>query len=954
MSSVQATLAQRFKRIKTAIGGNRERFTYEETFGLPREEQFYITMPNAWQRRIIGELEFGIHLNEACSERFTDALTQAMTLLQQRLDDTGVVAKDDALAAEACLLPMQSAAKEYSLILAAHAHLDMNWMWSWQETVTATLETFRTMLHMMQEYPDFHFSQSQASVYKIVEDYEPTMMDEIKQRIREGRWEVTASAWVETDKNMPSTESLARHILYTKQYLHNTWNVPMDDMNIDFSPDTFGHSAHLPELVSHGGVKYYYHCRGNDYNQTLYRWKAPSGQEIMVYREPYWYNSGITPHIGAGLLRNVQRSGGLKTGLIVYGVGDHGGGPTRRDIERAQEMMQWPIYPNIRFGTLGQYFAAAESVRDNLQVFDDEINFIFTGCLTTQSRIKLGNKHSEMALYESEALSACATLFAKGRYNTEGFEGAWHNVLFTHFHDILTGSCVQDSREHAMGLYSHSLAVANTETAAALRSFANMIDTSSLACPEDISASQSEGAGAGYGIEHFTPPIPERGAGIRRIFHAFNPSARARTAMVDLTVWDWRGDLRQLQFTGPDGQVLPHQLQGKMERYWDHQYFKMLVQADLPAGGYITLVMDETPIDDYTIYYQPDNRVHAPYADIVLENQHVQATFCYQSGALVSFVDKTTSQQLIQPGKPACLTYVEADGKSDSAWIIGQYKTVTPLADNAVVRPLTGALRSGLTIEVPFQSSTAKATITLDKDSCALQFDLEVDFNEYSRPKGTVPTLIFAVPHAYEAQGYMYDVPAGNKVRLPQHLDVPGLLYGAAVNPNGPSLALVTDCKYGYRGTGDRLSVTLIHAANAPDPYPERGIHKIKMALVAGMADAAALEQQAFDLVHPPLYMSARPNRGSWPMSGSMYALANNTTAVLSGVKLAEDGSGLVMRLYNMANTATQATLAFMQPVKAAVGVDIMEQETGKVQAQGNEVTVALPACGVGAVKVMF
>ena len=128
--------------------------------------------------------------------------------------ENGVLTNSACDHAEKILLPLSPDAKEYKLILAGHAHIDMNWMWSWHETVAATLATFRTMLRIMDEYPDFCFSQSQGAVYKIVEDFEPEMMKKIKARIAEGRWEVTASAWVETDKNMPSTESLIKHIKY--------------------------------------------------------------------------------------------------------------------------------------------------------------------------------------------------------------------------------------------------------------------------------------------------------------------------------------------------------------------------------------------------------------------------------------------------------------------------------------------------------------------------------------------------------------------------------------------------------------------------------------------------------------------------------------------------------------------------------------------------------------------
>ena len=433
-------LTEQFYRLKTSIGGNREKRQYEDTFGMPREEQAYITLPNRWHRRIVSELEFVLRLSKVKPDLCRGPLGDALSHLLAATAAEGVITKSDVLHAESLLAPVAAEARSYALILAGHAHIDMNWMWSWQETVTATLDTLRTMLAIMDEYPDFHFSQSQASVYKIVEDFDPDMMDRIRERIAEGRWEVTASAWVEQDKNMPSTESMARHNLYTKNYLRDTWGLDPAALELDFSPDTFGHSAHMPEILSHGGVKYYYHCRGTDSGETLYRWKSPSGREVLIYREPYWYNSAITPHIGAGLVDLSLKCGGLKTGLVVYGVGDHGGGPTRRDLERALEMMKWPIYPAIRFGTIREFFHLAESVRENLTVMDHELNFILTGCYTTQGRIKMGNRKTEAALGDAEAIAGLASKLVGAPYRPAQYERAWRNVLFTHFPDILTGS----------------------------------------------------------------------------------------------------------------------------------------------------------------------------------------------------------------------------------------------------------------------------------------------------------------------------------------------------------------------------------------------------------------------------------------------------------------------------------------------------------------------------------
>ena len=258
-----------FIKLKTAVGGNREHQGYEESFGQPREEQQHITPTVPHNKRILSQLEFAIRLNEERSGEFDQTVGAALRFLGKCMEIDGVLTKSACRRAEELLLPMQEAAKEYKLILAGHAHIDMDWMWSYHETVASTLATFRTVLNLMAQYPDFCFSQSQASVYKMVEEYDPDMMAEIKERIREGRWEVTASAWVETDKNMPSTESLLRHIRYTKNYLREVWGVDDRKLEIDFSPDTFVHSAVIPEIDLYGGVKYMYHCRALDGDHSL-------------------------------------------------------------------------------------------------------------------------------------------------------------------------------------------------------------------------------------------------------------------------------------------------------------------------------------------------------------------------------------------------------------------------------------------------------------------------------------------------------------------------------------------------------------------------------------------------------------------------------------------------------------------------------------------------------------
>jgi alpha-mannosidase len=899
----------------------------------------------------LAQLDFAIKLNDTLDGAYAQCVTDALTLLESALARDGALTHAVSREAESLLLPMRGEAKQYAVICAAHAHIDMNWMWGWQETVALTLATFRTMLALMREYPAFHFSQSQASVYKIVEDYDPGLMEEIKHYIREGRWEVTAAAWVETDKNMPDTESLIRHITETRHYLQKVWGVPPERLQVDFSPDTFGHSAMIPAINAYGQVKYYYHCRGITTEQVLYRWRAPSGDEVLVYREPYWYNSGITAEIGTGLIELTRWSGGLRTGLIVYGVGDHGGGPTRRDVERILQMQDWPVFPEIRFGTFHEFFRLAESVRDGLPVIDHELNAIFSGCYTTQSRIKRGNRRTETALLDAQALGTAAKWYAGFSYPSEQLSRAWRNVLFTHFHDILTGSCVQESREHAMSLYADAMAAAQTVQSNAIRALSDAIDTSMIETDDQIAFTQSEGAGAGFGLSHYAGiPNPERGAGRVRIYHVFNPTVRARRELVELTVWDWPFDRNLAVLTDAEGRALPCQpVDRDLQRYWDHRYFRLLADVSLPPLGYQTVVLNQRAPDHYPTHRLADERVEKVHTDIVLENAFLRAVFHSGSGALISLLDKETGEERIRPGEQAGLHIIQTERATSSAWMIGRHLKSDPVTDTVRVEPLPGALRSGLRVEQRALSSAFTATITLDQGAKALHCQLDICWNEYAKENEPNPVLIYTIPLASGADRFRTDIPAGAIDRPGMPADVPALSYSAALY-GSRALALVSDCKYGYRNTNGAMAVTLINTAVRPDPYPERGEHHVNLWIAAESAEEKALKDTASALTHPSVYCSAARHQGTLPATGSLLT-ADARSTIVSSLDITRDGCP-VIRLVETAGEEDVVRLRFpFTPVKAE-RTDWDECPVSALSVSGDTVQLTLHAREIATVKI--
>jgi alpha-mannosidase len=912
-----------------------------------------------WSTRILSQLEYAHELSQLADHQYDPLVEQVIAFLANRSQQEGAITQETAARAEETLKTLSPQAKLHTLLCAGHAHIDMNWMWRWDETVTVTLDTFRTMLALMRDYPAFKFSQSQASVYQIVETYAPEMLPEIKQRAQEGRWEVTASTWVEADKNLPNGESHARHLLLTRRYLSQLLGLKADQFNLDFEPDTFGHSANVPEILASAGVKYYYHCRG-DKNPNLYRWLAPSGKSIVTYLEPFWYLGYVDPSL-ALFVPSFCKQFGMHTALRVYGVGDHGGGPTRRDIQRIRDMDTWPVFPVVRFGTFAEYFAQVEKIAPTLPEVKGELNFIFTGCYSSQSRIKKANRLAEAALDVSERFSAFAASAREGgaaeaaetAYAHPAFTKAWRNTLFNQFHDIIPGSGVIDTREYTLGLFQESLALAASQKSRAFQAILPAVESDTS---EESSSATSDGAGVGYGVEQFRVSQVSRGGGMQRLFHIFNPSPWPRRQVVEITVWDWDGDLKRMAFTDSAGQTVRHQLidQG-FNNYWFHRVLRVLVEVAAPACGYTSLTMHESTAQLDTLVYPADPRTEEPQT-FILENEHIRAIFDPRSFALVTIVAKASGEELVAPARPALFRLVQEDDQAwGTAWIVGRYRQVRDLVE--ITRLLKydsgGLLRQSLAYEIAWGAEAASrlnVTIALDAGSTSLEYTVECDWHEVGKQGKGVPQLNFYLQLNFACAAYRYDIPFGAIQRQPASQDVPANSWASAIrqeNTGKQTIQLITEGSYAFRGVDDALALTLLRSSYDPDPYPELGLHRLRFAV--SLAGAAALNKDlvstAYDYSHP---LDVISGAGHQPVSDSFLTLESGAVA-LSAIKAPEDGEAgeLLVRLYETEGQTTPVKLKFSREVVQAALVDLHEQPLKDVQTvkiSGGEVSFDIHA----------
>ncbi|MCE5200574.1 glycosyl hydrolase-related protein, partial [bacterium] len=930
------------------------------------------------------ELDFAEGFLKQRSDAECEAEVKAVRqMVAQRADSLTSASVDDFVAeCEGMLAKTAARLKSITVHMVSHAHIDMNWMWAYDETVAVTLDTFATMLKLMDIYPDFTFSQSQASVYRIVQRYNPAMLQQIAQRVSEGRWEVSSATWVEHDKNMSAGETQIRQVLYSKKFFKETFGLGYDDVKLDFEPDTFGHSINTPAILSEVGVKYYYHCRAYRGNK-LYRWQSPNGGELLCYLEKDdWYNWDVSPRsIADSVLRELKDTG-LDDVLRVYGVGDHGGGPTVRDIQAILTAAGWPVFPNVKFSTYSNYFSQAEAARDRVPVVTGEHNFVFTGCYTSQSDIKRGNRYSEKSLVMAEKFASLAQMLSSDfEYPSDNLTSAWENVLFNQFHDILPGSGVSETRRYAMGKYQEVYAAASSAKKAALASIANQVNTSALPSVAGVSNDEpcDRALGAGVGFWHNDKGISAPGinGNCSRIFTVFNPSPFERSEVVEAVLWDMdtTGGLAIKDSSGKDVtfQIIEHN-----STYWSHRFRVILFEAEnVPAMGYKSFIVydDKSKPKDNPGGW--DARMEDP-VDLTLENEHLKITLDSVSGSIKSMIMNDGNLELVPEGERTALFRVIDEsgvfGGGMSSWIVGSYAKIEPMdgvrfsslprqtyeriVEKFTLRRVSGPLRNGYAWAGKIRGSEMLVGIYLDKGSKSVRIDCKCDWLEKGTQDTFVPQLNITMPLAISDTTHNFEVPFGSIERKDRNLDLPALRWvdmsgKHTSSGNKVGMTVMTDSKYGFRVTDDSISVSLIRSSFDPDLYPEFGEHRFSLSLSphqgACVAEDSTAAAESFD--QPLVVFQNTTHDGSLPVDSSLIEIRNRNV-VLSALKKQEDGNGVMLRLSEVSGKDTDAEIVispqlFGGEVKV-FEADSLERPVGDVKKVSDGIMrMKIPANGI-------
>lgn len=824
------------------------------------------------------------------------------------------------------LKPIAEYAKRFSLFFDSNAHIDAAWLWREKETIEVCKNTFGSVLNMMTQRPDFTYTQSAAAYYDWMERLYPEIFQGIAKRVKEGRWEIVGGMWVEPDCNIPSGESWARHLLYAKRYFKQKFGV---DVKIGWNPDSFGYNANMPMFYRNAGIDAFITQKigWNDTNVFPYRlfwWESPDGSTILAYF-PFDYVSSVdNPIQMVDWVRQYEANTGFRKVMVLFGVGDHGGGPSLEMLARIDRLEHLDIFPRIEHGTASQYLTwLRQQDLSTLPIWKDELYLEYhQGTYTTQAAMKKFNRTEEALLTNAEKFSSFASLYGRP-YNGGDLQDAWRKVLFTQFHDILPGSSIREVYIDATRTHKEAEEIGNFELSDALQTLAGQVNTSK----------QTNG----------------------RSIVVFNSLSWSRTDLVRITLQ--KGDRNCYAVLDARGKVLPSQIltKGKYDREL------IFVAQDVPALGYQTFELHEQQLAS-----QPSTLRTSEWQ---LANALYTITVDPKSGWLSSIKDSKNNRELLSgPGNE--LQLLEDLPTDFDAWNIGWTGVRFPtsfrggkIVEQGPVRTILRLerdyLKPGRKKDFPtedFPTSFFTQDIILYDGLDRIDFVTDVDWWEDKT------MLKVAFPLTVQDTVATYEIPYGTIQRSTQlrnswekaKVEVPASRW-ADVSAGGYGVSLLNIAKYGYDIKGNTIRLSLLRSPKSPDPTADRGRHRIEYSLYPheGSWQTARTMQRGYEANVPLIPVITNQHSGPLPLSQSFVRVSPDRL-VLTSIKKAEDSDAWIIQWYNPGDREVTATVELPKPPKRVVLSDFNEVDGSDIPFSGKTVEVGTGRNSVRTLKCTF
>ncbi|WP_205315666.1 alpha-mannosidase, partial [Nonomuraea lactucae] len=785
--------------------------------------------------------------------------------------------------------PRPAAAPARTLHMIGNAHLDPVWLWPWQEGYQEARATFWSAIHRMEEYPDFVFTCDQVVLLAWVEESDPELCARIKERVAEGRWALTGGWWVEPDCNMPSGESFVRQGLYGQRYLKEKFGVTA---TVGMNVDPFGHHAMLPAILRGQGMDSYCFLRPGPHESelpgTLFWWEAPDGSRVLAYRIPFEYCSPPGEVAGQAEKALGQLDRSLGELMVFYGVGNHGGGPTRANIDSIHRYDRMGTYGELVMSSPRRYFdevgkRLGESGLAGLPVWRDDLQHHAAGCYSSHSGVKAWQRRAQAAVLSAERWAAMAGHDARAE-----LERAWKQVLFNQFHDVLPGSAIEPAYDDARDQLGEAVAISKRIIARAHNVIAR-----------DVRIPEEPG----------TSPVI-----------VFNPHPWPVATHVEMQYGLAPGGVHVVDADGGD---VPSQPTQSVATTDDRRRGATVFRAEVPALGYRLYRMRPGP---------PARRASrlsatasGPAGTFRMENDVLRVEIDPVTGWLTGLLDKRTGADLVA-GAMGEHTQICADPTDTWGHRVVSYDWPgEPMTTTAVVLRESGPLRARLRVERAWGRSTMTEEFLLGEDDDAVEVRVTLDWRERAH------LMKLRFPVAVECPVATYEIPFGHLERPIDGAEEPAQSWvdlSGTVGGVPAGLAVVNDAKHGYDvspltpGRSHSIGITAVrspvyawHDPRQLDPaghysHQDQGLQRFRYLLVPHGGDwrSAGLTRRAALLGSPVRAMLESFHDGPLPPARG-FVDDGAGQVMVTAVKCHEDLPGdLVVRAVE--TTGRAATLS--------------------------------------------
>ena len=771
------------------------------------------------------------------------------------------------------------------LSLVGNSHLDLVFMWAYKEYVRKVGRTHATMLRLMEQYPDFIFSQSTAVTYEEMRKNFPELFEQVKARIAEGRWEYIGAMWVEPDCNLISGESFARQLLHGVRYAEKTFGVTPKTC---WLPDVFGNGWAMPQIMKKAGVEYFVtHKMGiwNDTNPWKYNtfwWEGPDGSRIFSIVPPTHFIGTVEPD---SLKMNWQRYSDKTTigeSMYCYGWGDGGGGVDTEMLEYVKRYKKFPGLPETQVSTIEDSLARmkANATEDNIPIWKDELYLEeHRGVHTTKALLKKLNRYCENLYREAELYSAVASLYGFV-YPLDKLNEGWRQILTNQFHDSLPGSHITEVFEQLCGLYRDVIAIGEAVRDDALAVIAAHVG----------------------GVADGGKP-----------FAVFNSLGTAATSKVELPYKD-------VAIFDADGNPIPVQAYTKL----DGTKALVFIAKDVPAVGYKVYYAKEQPVP-------ATKTLHGSS----VENDRYRLVFD-ENAELSSVYDKANDREVLDGKGNVFRIYEDLPGKYEAWDIVATYVDIQFDTEPGKVEKIeVGDVFTCITVTKKILKSFVRQNILLYHDLDRIDFDSYIDWQERRKLlkvgfDTSIRTNKYTRDIAYatiENSNYRQNPYDAAKFEVSAHnfIDMSEDAYG---------LSILNDCKYGFEVDKQRMIVTLLKGPMNPDPMSDLGEHYFTYSLYPhkGNWKQAKTLTRGLELNNPMHAVDVAATGGD--KSGSFMAL-NVPNVTLEAVKKCEDEDAYIVRMVEKTGASADVECTFFAEIGRAFECDLLERGDVPVPADG-------------------